>query len=70
MYKAVTLNQLIAELQKLAEENGEKRVVSIGSSCGKIQGMNSPFTIRFEGEFNTHAVAAWEHDIKAKEAAQ
>lgn len=64
MYKAITLNQLIGELQKLAVENGEKKVLSIGSSCGKICGMDSPFTLRLENEPFTYAVAAWQHDIK------
>ena len=64
MYKNVTLNQFIAELQKMAVEHGEKQISSIGASCGKVGGMNSPFCVRFEGEFNTHYVAAYQHDIK------
>lgn len=64
MLKTVTLNQFIAELQKLAEEHGEKTIASIGSSCGKLGGMSSPHCIRFDGEFDTHYVAAYQNDIK------
>ena len=64
MYKAITLNQLINELQKLAVENGDKKVTSIGVCCGKVCGMDSPFTIRFENEPFPYTIAAWQHDIK------
>lgn len=64
MYKNITLNQFIAELQKMAEEHGEKQIISIGSSCGKLGGMDSPFCLRFEGEYKTNYVAAYQHDVK------
>lgn len=64
MNKSITLNQLIKELEKLAVENGDKLISSIGTSCGKLGGMNSPYCFRFEGEYDTHYVAAYQHDIK------
>ena len=64
MYKNITLNQLIAELQKLSAEYGDKPITSIGSACGKINGLTSPHCLRFEGEYDTVYVAAYQHDIK------
>lgn len=65
MYKNVTLNQFIGELQKLAAEHGNDEILSIGSSSGKIAGMSSPFCFNFKGHDATEFVAAYQQDVKA-----
>ena len=62
--KYPTLNELIAELQAIAEQKpkesfldftyGEMVVMSIGSSCGKIDGKDSPYCFRLK-DFETDA---------------
>ena len=56
MYTYITLNQFIAELQTIAEQNdkrlgipyGEFTLFSIGSCCGEIGGKKNPFSFRLK----------------------
>lgn len=64
MYKNVTLNEFIAELQKLQAEHGDKELKSIGACSGKLFGMSSPFCLHFEGD-RTEYVPAYQQDVKA-----
>lgn len=64
MYKGITLNQFIGELQKLAVSHGNDEISSIGSSSGKIVGMSSPFCFNFKGHDATEFVPAYQHDVK------
>lgn len=66
MYKGITLNQFIGELQRLAIEHGDDEISSIGSSSGKIAGMSSPFCFNFKGHDATEFVPAYQQDVKAQ----
>ena len=68
MYKNITLNEFIAELQKLAVEHGNDEILSIGSGSGKIAGMSSPFCFNFKGHDATEFVPAFQEDVRAMPA--
>ena len=68
MYKGITLNQFIGELQRLAIEHGDDEISSIGSSSGKIAGMSSPFCFNFKGHDATEFVPAFQADVRAEPA--
>lgn len=61
MLKNITLNDLINELQKLQEKHGNDEVLSIGSCCGLVNGMRSPYSIRFADD--SEYVPAYKNDI-------
>lgn len=65
MYKGITLNQFIAELQLLAAKHGEDEIASIGSSSGKITGMSSPFCFNFKGHDATEFIPSQAQDVPA-----
>lgn len=48
MKNFITLNDLIAELQKIAVDHGEDEVLSIGACSGQIDGLNSPFSVNLK----------------------
>lgn len=64
MLKNITLNQYIAELQKLAAEHGDKTVNTLGSSCGRINGLTSPHVMYLGDENVCVYVPAYQHDVK------
>lgn len=61
MLKNITLNDLINELQKLQEKHGNDEILSIGSCCGRINGMSSPHSIRFAD--GSEYIPAYKNDI-------
>lgn len=63
MYKGITLNQFIDELQKLAETRGNDELRSIGACSGKIFGLTSPYCLNFVGD-RTEYIPAFVEDVK------
>lgn len=63
MYKNVTLNEFIMELQKLAATRGNDELLSIGAASGQIFGLTSPYCFNFKG-YETEYVPAFSRDIR------